>query len=284
MLTSTQTLLAQAQASGYAIGAFNVYNLEGVRAVIGAAEQARSPVMLQLHPQALHYGGAPLLALCQEAARCAPVPVSVHLDHSTAEQDIRAALAAGLTSIMADGSHLAYAENTVFTASMSVLAHEQGGFVEAELGRLSGAEDGLTVPELEARLTDPASAAAFVAQTGVDALAVCIGNVHGHYHGAPKLDFARLAEIRRRVSLPLVLHGASGLPDAMIRQAVALGVCKFNVNTEVREAFVFSLGRVLAANPKTDLLALMAPAIAAMRQVVTQKILLFGSNDKVPVA
>ena len=151
-------------------------------------------VMLQLHPQALHYGGAPLLALCQEAARCAPVPVSVHLDHSTAEQDIRAALAAGLTSIMADGSHLAYAENTVFTASMSVLAHEQGGFVEAELGRLSGAEDGLTVPELEARLTDPASAAAFVAQTGVDALAVCIGNVHGHYHGAPKLDFARLAD------------------------------------------------------------------------------------------
>jgi tagatose 1,6-diphosphate aldolase GatY/KbaY len=280
MLTSTHTLLAHAQAGGYAIGAFNVYNYEGVRAVLEAAEQAKSPVMLQLHPQALKYGGAALVALCLEAAKSAIVPVSTHLDHSSSEQDIRQALKVGLNSIMADGSHLAYNENIAFTARMSVLAHEKNGFVEAELGRLSGTEDGMTIAEWQARLTDPATAAEFVSQARVDALAVCIGNVHGHYHGEPKLDFLRLEEIRRRVSLPLVLHGASGLPDEMIRRSVELGICKFNVNTEVREAYVGSLAKSLAFNPAADLLALMKAAVEAMRQVVLQKIILFGSNNK----
>jgi tagatose 1,6-diphosphate aldolase GatY/KbaY len=280
MLTPTQTLLAHAQTGGYAIGAFNVYNFEGVRAVLDAAEQAKSPVMLQLHPQALKYGGAALVALCLEAAKSASVPVSTHLDHSASEQDIRQALNAGLNSIMADGSHLAYHENIAFTARMAVLAHEKNGFVEAELGRLSGTEDGMTIAEWQARLTGPDSAAEFVLQAEVDALAVCIGNVHGHYPGEPKLDFPRLEEIRRRVSLPLVLHGTSGLPDEMIRRSIELGICKFNVNTEVREAFVTSLARSLVSNPAIDLLALMQAAIEAMRQVVLQKIILFGSSNK----
>ncbi len=280
MLSLTQTLLMKAQTGGYAIGAFNVYNLEGVRAVLDAAEQANSPVMLQLHPQALKYGGAALVALCMAAAKSASVPVSVHLDHSAAENDIRSALAAGLNSIMADGSHLAYAENITFTGRMSTLAHANAGFVEAELGRLSGSEDGLSVSELEARMTDPNQALDFITQAGVDALAVCIGNVHGHYRGEPILDFERLAEIRQLVSLPLVLHGASGLPDEMIRRSIGLGICKFNVNTEVREAFISSLGFSLSANPTTDLLVLMQAAVDAMRQVVYQKIILFGSNDK----
>ncbi len=142
---------------------------------------------------------------------------------------------------MADGSHLDYAANVDFTRAMAELAHARGAAVEAELGRLSGTEDGLTVEEYAAKLTDPQQAADFVERSAADMLAVCIGNVHGRYPGEPQLDFERLAAIRRAVAVPLVLHGASGLPPAQISQAIALGICKFNVNTEVREAYLGAL-------------------------------------------
>ncbi|MBM3225562.1 MAG: class II fructose-bisphosphate aldolase [Candidatus Tectomicrobia bacterium] len=277
MLTSTQALLQAAAAGGYAIGAFNVYNLEGVRAVISAAEAQRSPVMLQLHPAALRHGGQPLVALCMTAAQAATVPVMVHLDHSTSATAIQDACTAGVTSVMADGSHLPYAENVAFTREMATLVQSHEGMVEAELGRLTGTEDGLTVPEYQAKFTDPAQAADFVAQTGIDALAVCIGNVHGRYPGAPQLDFERLAALQRTVPVPLVLHGASGLPVAMVQQAIALGVRKLNVNTEVREAYVEALRGSLQALGSPDVLDLMRQAEAAMQSVVATKLQLFGS-------
>lgn len=280
MLKSTRLLLHHAQQHGYAIGAFNIYNLEGVRAVITAAEAESSPVMLQLHPASITHGGRPLLALCLAAAEDANVPVSVHLDHSASADDIRLALSLGITSIMADGSHLDYAANFNYVRSMATLVHQQSGFVEAELGRLSGTEDGLTVAEYEAKLTDPEQAADFVREAQIDALAVCIGNVHGHYRGAPKLDFERLATLRQKVTVPLVLHGASGLPAEMVQRSIALGVCKFNVNTEVREAYLASLKADLNAPKAPDLVALMQHAIDAMRQVVVGKLRLFGSNGK----
>ena len=140
---------------------------------------------------------------------------------------------------------------------MVTLAHARQAVVEAELGRLTGTEDGLTVPEYEAKFTDPAQAADFVAQTGIDALAVCIGNVHGRYRSEPRLDFDRLATIQRTVPVPLVLHGASGLPEAMVRRSIALGVRKFNVNTEVREAYVEALRSCLQAVSAPDVLDLM---------------------------
>lgn len=280
MITPTTTLLQTAQANGYAIGAFNVYNLEGVRAVVAAAEAERSPAMLQIHPSALKHGGPPLVALCLAAAREAAVPMSVHLDHSPSADAIQAALTAGLTSIMADGSHLPYTDNLAFTRKMTALVHDHGGAVEAELGRLTGSEDGLTVPEYEAKFTDPQQAAEFVAQTGVDMLAVCIGNVHGRYRGEPRLDFDRLAAIRKAVPLPLVLHGASGLPDAMVKQAIGLGICKFNVNTEVREAYLGRIKERLTAPETPDLLDLMQSAIEAMQGVVAAKLRLFGSVGK----
>src|SRR5262245_13375593 len=266
MLTPTMTLLHDAEAGGYAIGAFNVYNLEGVKAVVGAAEAERSPAMLQVHPSALAYGGAPLIALCLAAARAAAVPIAVHLDHSSAAEDIRAALEAGAGSIMADGSHLDYESNLAFTREMAGLAHARGAAAEAELGRLSGSEDGLTVAEYEARLTDPAQAAAFLEEPGADMLAVCIGNVHGRYRGEPRLDFERLAAIRRAVSAPLVLHGASGLPADQIARAIDLGVRKFNVNTEVREAYLAALRDALAVPKPPDLIALMEGAGAVMQE------------------
>ena len=277
MLTSTTELLRTAVAGGYAIGAFNVYNLEGARAVLGAAEAHRSPVMLQLHPGAMQHGGEPLVALCLAAARVARVPTAVHLDHSTAPEAIQEALAAGVMSVMVDGSHLPYHENVAFTRTMVAMAHGRQATVEAELGRLTGTEDGLTVPEYEARFTDPAQAADFVGHTGVDALAVCIGNVHGRYRHEPRLDFDRLGAIQRAVSVPLVLHGASGLPAPMVQQAIALGVRKFNVNTEVREAYVEALRGALQATGSPDLLDLMRQAEAAMQAVVAAKLQLFGS-------
>src|SRR5262245_49670056 len=280
MLTSTTELLHAAAAGGYAIGAFNVYNLEGVRAVVSAAEAHRSPVILQLHPGALQHGGRPLVALCLAAAQAATVPVPVPLGHSTSPSAIQEALESGVTSVMADGSHLPYQENVVFTRTMVGMAHRHRGVVEAELGRLTGTEDGLTVPEYEARFTDPAQAADFIAQTGIDALAVCIGNVHGRYRSEPRLDFDRLATIQRTVPIPLVLHGASGLPEAMVRRSIALGVHKFNVNTEVREAYVEALRSGLQAASAPDVLDLMRQAEVAMQTVVAAKLQLFGSAGK----
>ncbi len=178
---------------------------------------------------------------------------------------------------MADGSHLSYPENVAFTAAMAALAHASGGAVEAELGRLSGTEDGLTVKDYEVLLTDPVQATDFVARTGIDALAVCIGNVHGRYQGEPALDFARLAAITDAVDVPLVLHGASGLPDAMVQRAIELGVCKFNVNTEVRDAYMNALREGLDRSARPDLLDLLEHVTAAMQVVVSAKLRLFGS-------
>jgi tagatose 1,6-diphosphate aldolase GatY/KbaY len=279
MLASMTELLAKAEAGGCALGAFNVYNLEGVRAVVVAAEAESSPVVLQVHPAAFRHGGLPLVSACQTAAWEAGVPMCVHLDHSTSADDIRAALRSQLRSFMADGSHLDYNANVDFTREMAQLARESGAAIEAELGRLSGTEDGLTVAEYEAKLTDPAQAAEFVEQTGIDMLAVCIGNVHGRYRGEPYLDFERLAAIQARVKVPLVLHGASGLPPALIQRAIELGVRKFNVNTEVREAYTGALkARIEAGN--ADLLDLIQAAEAAMRNVVAEKLHLFGSTGK----
>ena len=284
MLIGTNELLRSAQEGRYAVGAFNVYNLEGVRAVVAAAEEQRSPAMLQLHPAALRHGGPPFVAMCLEAARQSSAAVGVHLDHGESLDEVRTALDAGLTSIMADGSTLVYEDNVAFTQEATALSHARGGAAEAELGRLSGTEDDVTVPENRAKLTDPAQAAGFVAETEVDALAVCIGNAHGRYRRPPSLDFARLSDIRARVSVPLVLHGASGLPEEDVRCAIDLGVCKLNVNTEVREAFLASISNVLETKPRPDLLELMSGAVEAMQSVVRAKLELFGSTGRAPAA
>jgi tagatose 1,6-diphosphate aldolase GatY/KbaY len=280
MLSSTRELLETARRNAYAIGAFNVYNLEGVKAVLNAAEAANSPAMLQLHPSALKYGKSPLIALCLEAARTSTVPVSVHLDHSTSQTDINQALDSGLRSIMADGSPLSYEENLKFTREMTQLAHVYGAVVEAEIGRISGTEDGLTIAEKEAKMTDPQQAVEFVRATQVDALAVTIGNVHGEYKSPLRLDFARLERIRNLISIPLVLHGASGLPEEMISQSIALGVCKFNVNTEVRQAYLQAMREEMCAIGTKDLLDVAREAIAAMQATIASKLHLFGSVGK----
>ena len=278
MLTPTKTLLRKAQSEGYALGAFNVYNLEGILAVVHAAEAEHSPALIQIHPQAFDYGGIPLLMAARSAAEEASAPMSVHLDHSTSRDLIRSALNHGVSSIMADGSDLAYEKNISFTKEMANLAHANGASVEAELGKISGTEDGLTTDVFEAKMTIPEQAIEFVRETNVDALAVCIGNVHGQYSSEPHLDFERLEKIKNYLNIPLVLHGTSGLPASMIHRSIELGVCKFNINTEMRMAYLASLRKLHKQLGKRELLYVMNNAVTAMQEVVSSKLHLFGST------
>jgi tagatose 1,6-diphosphate aldolase GatY/KbaY len=280
MLTPTRILLTKARQNGYAVGAFNVYNLEGALAVVETAEEMQSPVMLQILPGGLALCGSPLVALCIELADSASVPVALHLDHCPSSETILFALDSGFSSVMADGSDLDYEENIRFTRAIVEKAHVNDQAVEAELGKLSGEEDGLAVDEREARMTSPEQAVEFVRRTDVDALAVCIGNVHGTYYRDPELDFDRLSAIAARVDLPLVLHGTSGLPGEMITRSIELGVCKFNVNTEVRSAYVDEMRSLYEGSDKVELIDLMKHGIHAMKEPIRSKIELFCSSDR----
>jgi len=279
MLSSTALLLQQARARGYAVGAFNIYNLEGAMAVVKAAEELQSPVILQILPSALQLGGRSLAAMCLAMAQEATVEGALHLDHCDSADMLAFALDCGFSSVMADGSALSYEENIRFTRRIVALAAARGRAVEAELGKLSGEEDGITVAEREAKMTDPDEAVDFVSKTEVAGLAVCIGNVHGPYHQRPDLDFGRLAKIAERVEVPLVLHGTSGLPDEMIVRAIGYGVCKFNVNTEVRTAYMQALGDRFRSTAKVELVEIMQLGIAAMKEPVQEKIRLFKSAN-----
>lgn len=280
MLYDTGKLLQCAKKNGFAIGAFNIYNLEGATAAVQAAEELASPIILQLLPSAIDIGGSPLISMCLTLAGVSTVPVSVHLDHCSNEQTIMFVLQAGLTSVMADGSSMDFQENIKFTKRIVQAAALCNGFVEAELGKLSGEEDGISVLEREAKFTDPKQAAEFAEQTGISALAVCIGNIHGKYLQPPKLDFARLHDISKQVVLPIVLHGTSGLPDPLIQEAISYGVCKFNVNTEVRSIYLDSLRKSFTDSSKPELVPLMKDAISAMKEPVKNKLLLFSSANK----
>ncbi|KAJ0105252.1 hypothetical protein Patl1_19593 [Pistacia atlantica] len=278
-LSSTKELLINADQGKYAVGAFNVYNMEGVEAVVAAAEEERSPAILQIHPSALKEGGIPLVACCISAAERASVPITVHFDHGNAKQELMEALELGFDSVMADGSHLPFKDNILYTKFISRLAHSKDLLVEAELGRLSGTEDDLTVEDYEAKLTDINQAEEFIDETGIDALAVCIGNVHGKYPpSGPNLRLDLLKDLHALSSkkgVYLVLHGASGLSVELIKGCIERGVTKFNVNTEVRTAYMESL-----KSPKKDLVHVMAAAKDAMKAVVAEKMHLFGSAGK----
>ena len=277
MLASTRDIIGIAEEKGIAVGSFNVYNLEGVVAVIRSSEQEKLPVILQIAPVSLESVGSALVALTLAMAEDSTVPTSVHLDHCPQQDQIDRVVSMGLRSVMADGSHLSYEENIDFTFNVVNKMRSFGGFVEGELGRRTGTEDGLTIPEYESLLTDPDQAADYCDKTDIDALAVCVGNIHGKYIQEPKLDFDRLSIIRDSVSVPLVLHGASGLPEWMISRAIDLGVRKFNVNTEVRTAFLESVSS--GVDDKTlDLARLMEISIDSMSRVVTSKIRQFSGR------
>ena len=244
-------ILNKANEGGYAVGGFNINNMEFLQAIVQAAEETRSPLILQTSEGALKYIGMDyVVGMVQAATKNTTVPVALHLDHGSSFEVIMQCIRNGYSSVMIDGSHYPFEENVRLTRKVVEAAHAVGVSVEAELGRLGGTEDDLSVDEKDASFTDPEEAEEFVKRTGVDALAVSIGTAHGVYKGEPKLDFDRLKEIKERIKIPVVLHGASGIPEADLKKAVSLGVCKVNVNTDFQQAYAAKVREVLANDPE----------------------------------
>lgn len=247
-VTSEQMLL-NAQKGGYAVGAFNVENMEMVMAVIAAAEEMRAPLMMQTTPSTIKYAGLDMyLANVKAAAEKASVPVCLHLDHGDSFDLAMQALRTGYTSIMIDGSHNVLEENIALTKSVVAACSPSGIPVEAELGKVGGKEDDLDGGN--GGYTDPLEAKEFAERTGISSLAVAIGTAHGVYKGEPKLDLDRLAEIREVVSVPLVLHGASGLSEEAVKESIRRGICKVNFATELRIAYTEGVKEFLEKNPE----------------------------------
>ena len=250
-LVTTKQLLLDAQKGGYAVGAFNVENMEMVQAVVAAAEELRSPVIMQTTPSTVKYANLNYFyENVKVAAQESSVPVVIHLDHGNSFELAMQAYRTGYTSIMIDGSHEGFEDNIALTSAVVKACHPGEVPIEAELGKVGGKEDDLDGREGDP-YTNPQEAAEFVERTGIDSLAVAIGTAHGVYKGVPKLDFSRLSEIRKAVSIPLVLHGTSGVPDEDVAECIKRGICKVNYATDLRIAFTKGINQVLKENPDT---------------------------------
>lgn len=304
MLTTLKSVLAKAEKYGYAVPAFNINNLEIVRAVMAAAVELKSPVILQTSEGAIEYAGMDYLRALVFAAAKAKVPVVFHLDHGKNLELIEQAIKFGYTSVMFDGSLLNFNDNVKQTKKVVAWAKKNHVSVEAELGAIKGVEDLVSVAEKQAFFTDPAQAAKFVASTGIDALAVSIGTAHGahKFKGEAVLDIERLKKIKKLTKLPIVLHGASGVledivavanrfgatlehtkgvPDEQITMAIAAGVRKINIDTDIRLAFTAGVRQALAEKrSEFDPRKILGPAIVSMKDIATRKMKLFGSAGK----
>ena len=279
-LVTSKQLLLDAQKGVYAVGAFNVENMEMVMAVVKAAGEMKAPVILQTTPSTIQYAGIGMYyANVKAAAMQAQVPVALHLDHGSSFALAMQALRAGYTSIMIDGSKEAFEENIALSRKVVDACRPSGIPVEAELGKGGGKEDDLECND--PGYTDPEDAVRFVEEAQIDSLAVAIGTAHGIYKGEPKLDLERLSEIRRRVSIPLVLHGASGVPDETVRQCIGRGICKVNFATELRIAYSDGVKEYLKENPDAfDPKKYGAPGMKKVTKLVAEKIRLCGSEGK----
>jgi len=277
-LTTMGEMLTTARAEGRAVGAFEVWGLASVQAAVSAAEECNRPVILQLSPYEIGFAG------CSDVARIvidhawqASVPVALHLDHGDSFERVMQCIGAGFTSVMLDASHLPFEENIAATQEVVRAAHACGVTVEAELGRIGGSETSVDVSDDATALTDPDEAGDFVARTGIDALAVAVGTVHGFYKGEPKIRLDLLEKIAKKVAIPLVLHGGSGTPDDVVRRAIALGVAKVNICTEFLAAYV---ERFIAHRDEPDFRFLSDSVFTgpreAMRDVILRKIRLLS--------
>lgn len=246
-LVTTKKMLLDAQEKGYAVGAFNVENMEMVMAVVSAAEELNSPVIMQTTPSTVKYADFDYFyANVKVAAENASVPVAIHLDHGNSFELAMKAFRTGYTSIMIDGSHGSFEDNISLTSSVVKVCRAANVPVEAELGKVGGKEDDLDGGD--GGYTDPMEAKEFVERTNVDSLAVAIGTAHGVYKGEPKLDLERLSQIKSVVDVPLVLHGTSGVPDEVVTECVNRGICKVNYATDLRIAFTKGVKKVLESN------------------------------------
>lgn len=280
-LVTSEKMLIDAQKGSYAVGAFNVENMEMVKTVIAAAEELNAPVMLQTTPSTVKYGTLDTYyAMAAAEAQKASVPVCIHLDHGSSFELAVQAIKAGYTSVMIDGSHEDFENNIAVTKKVVDVAKACGIPVEAELGKVGGKEDDL-VADADTN-TDPLEAKEFVERTGVSSLAIAIGTAHGFYTGTPVLDKERVSQVRKMVSVPLVLHGASGLSDEDVKDCVKRGICKVNFATELRVAYTEAVKKLLAEKPDTfDPKKLGIVGMEAVKKIVKERILVCGCDNKI---
>ena len=306
-LVTTKEMFKKAYEGGYAVGAFNVNNMEIVQAITEAAKEENAPVILQVSAGARKYANHTYLVKMVEAAvQETGLPIVLHLDHGDSFELCKSCVDGGFTSVMIDGSHLDFEDNIALAKKVADYAHDRGVVVEAELGRLAGIEDAVNVSDADAAFTDPAEVEEFVTRTGVDSLAIAIGTSHGafKFKGEPKLRFDILEEVACRLpGFPIVLHGASsvnqadvatinanggdmagaqGVPEDMLRQAASMAVCKINIDSDLRLAFTAALRKHLFAHPNHfDPRQYLGDSRAAVKEAVRHKIVdVLGCNGK----
>lgn len=281
-MINSKELLLHAQKNGYAVPAFNCHNLETIQVIVETANELRSPVIIAGTPGTFDYAGRDYIqSIVETAAKKYNIPIILHLDHHTKIEDIEASLKLGTKSVMIDASHHSYDENIAIVKKVVEIAHKFDATVEAELGILGGQEDDLVVNEKDSKYTNPQQAVDFVKKTGIDSLAVAIGTAHGLYKEEPKLDFERLKEIRNLVTIPLVLHGASGIPEEAVKKAISLGITKVNIATELKIPFSSKLREYLVTHPEeNDPRKYMKDAKKAMAEIVKEKILMCMSQNR----
>lgn len=306
LVTSTE-MFKKAYEGGYAIGAFNVNNMEIIQGITEAAMEVNAPLILQVSSGARKYANHTYLTKLVEAAIIETnLPIVLHLDHGDTFELCKSCIDGGFTSVMIDGSHHSFEDNIKLTKQVCDYAHERGVVVEGELGRLAGVEDAVVVSHEDSSYTDPADVEEFVTKTGVDSLAIAIGTSHGafKFKGEPKLRFDILEEIEKRLpKFPIVLHGASsvipayvdminqfggdmpgarGVPEEMLRQAAAMAVCKINIDSDLRLAMTGTIRKYFAENPTHfDPRQYLSPARAAIKELVRNKLVnVLGCNGK----
>lgn len=281
-IVSTKEMLLDAKKNNYAIPAFNIHNLETMQAVLEGANEMKSPIIIATTPGTVNYAGMDFLVnMAKAGAKNFNIPIALHLDHCTDVDFIKECISAGYKSVMIDASIKKYEENIRLTKDVVEFAKKYNATVESELGVVGGQEEERNVDEKDALLTDPNMALDFIEKTNIDSLAIAIGTAHGLYKLEPKLDIGRLKEINEVVNVPLVLHGASGVPEESVRQAVRHGICKINVSTELKMAFIKEVRKYLKENPSAnDPRSYLTPGKEAVKEIVIDKIKICSSKNR----
>lgn len=307
MLVSGSEILNKAHKEYYGVGAFNFVNYEMLSSIFEAANESSAPIIVQASEGAIKYLGIEMAVnMVQTLAKKYPhIPVALHLDHGTSVESCKNAIEAGFSSVMIDASHFEFSKNLELTKEVVAIAHNRNVSVEAELGRLMGIEDNISVNEKDAVLINPDEAEIFVKESKVDFLAPAIGTSHGafKFKGEPKLDFERLIEVKKRTNIPLVLHGASAIPDYIrerflstggdlkgskgvpfdfLKEAIKGGINKINTDTDLRIAFMAEVRNVANTdNSQFDLRKFFSPAKEALKKLIIERIKLLGSDNKI---
>lgn len=307
MLVSGNEILQKAHKEYYAVGAFNFVNYEMLSSIFEAANDANAPIIVQASEGAIKYLGIEMVVgMVNILSKKYPhIPVALHLDHGTTLESCKSAVEAGFTSVMIDASHHKFDENLELTSKVVEMAHRSGVSVEAELGRLMGIEDNISVSEKDAVLINPKEAEVFVKESKVDSLAPAIGTSHGafKFKGEPKLDFKRLQEVKKLTNIPLVLHGASAIPEYVkesflstggdlkgskgvpfefLQESIRGGINKVNTDTDLRIAFIAEVRRVANEdNAQFDLRKFFAPGKVALKKLIVERIKILGSDNKI---